>query len=167
MPHLRYDIANNIATITLTNPPQNRIGVQMVTELEAAIDAMAHGDARVLLVRAEGPDFSFGGDISTWPGATSHDLCAVFEGYLSVYNRFERLPIPTIAAVRGHCLDGGFELVLRCDIVLAAQSSTFGHPEQTLGITTLMGGIYRVAERAGRVFAAELGFTSQTVAADL
>jgi len=157
MPHLRYDIANTIATITLTNPPQNRIGVQMVTELEAAIEAMAHGDARVLLVRAEGPDFSFGGDFSTWPGATFHDLRAVFAGYLSVYNRFERLPIPTIAAVQGRCLGGGFELVLRCDIVLAAQSSTFGHREQTLGITTLMGGIYRVAERAGHAFAAELG----------
>ena len=85
MPHLRYDMASNIATITLTNPSQNRIGVQMVTELEAAIDAMAHGDARVLLVRAEGPDFSFGGDISTWPGAASHDLHAVFDGYLSIY----------------------------------------------------------------------------------
>ena len=56
---------------------------------------------------------------------------------------------------------------LRYDIVLAARSSTFGHPEQTLGITMLMGGIYRVAERAGRAFAAELGFTSQTVAAEV
>jgi enoyl-CoA hydratase/carnithine racemase len=50
-------------------------------------------------------------------------------------------------------------------VILAGESARFGHPEQTLGITTLMGGIYRVAERAGRARAAEWALTSEQVPA--
>jgi 1,4-dihydroxy-2-naphthoyl-CoA synthase len=53
----------------------------------------------------------------------------------------------------------------RADVIFASASSTFGHPEQTLGIVTLLGGIYRVAERAGRARAAEWALTSERVSA--
>jgi enoyl-CoA hydratase/carnithine racemase len=68
---------------------------------------------------------------------------------MSVFNRFERMPLPVVAAVQGLCFGGGLELALRADVIFAASGATFGHPEQTLGIVTLLGGIYRVAERAG------------------
>jgi enoyl-CoA hydratase/carnithine racemase len=84
---------------------------------------------------------------------------------MNVFNRFERLPIPVVAAIRGLCFGGGFELALRADVILAAANATFGHPEQTLGIVTLLGGIYRVAERAGRARASEWAMTSQPVPA--
>jgi hypothetical protein len=49
-------------------------------------------------------------------------------------------------------VDGGLELARRADVIFAAGSATLGHPEQTLGIVTVLGGIYRVAERAGRAW---------------
>jgi len=165
MSHLSCSIDNQIATLVLKNPPQNRIGEQMVDELAAAIAAIGRSDARAVLLRAEGPDFSFGGDIMPWPDMSRTALRALFEHYMSVFNQFERLPLPVIAAVQGLCFGGGLELALRADMIIAAETSRFGHPEQSLGIVTLLGGIYRVAERAGRSRAAEWALSSEQVPA--
>jgi enoyl-CoA hydratase/carnithine racemase len=165
MPQLSLDVANQVATITLNNPPQNRLAEQMIGELEDALTTLGRSDARAVLLRAEGPDFSFGGDILPWDGMSNAELRSLFERYMNAFNRFERLPLPVIAAVQGLCFGGGLELALRADIVFAGESARFGHPEQTLGIATMLGGIYRVAERAGRFRAAEWAFTSEQVQA--
>jgi len=62
-------------------------------------------------------------------------------------------------------LEGVFKLALRADVIFADADATFGHPEQTLGIVTLLGGIYRVAERAGRARASEWALNSKPVSA--
>src|SRR5258708_21208005 len=165
MPHLTVSFDDNIATIVIDRPPQNRIDDQMIDELAAAVDAIERSGARAVLVRSEGENFSFGGDIMSWPEAGTHQLRARFEHYMSVFNRFERMPMPVIAAVQGLCFGGGLELALRADVVFAGTTATFGHPEQTLGIVTVLGGIYRVAERAGRSFASEWALTSERVPA--
>ena len=165
MPHLTCSIDDRVATLTLHHPPQNRIDEQMSDELAAALETVERSDARAVVVRSDGPDFSFGGDITPWPDMDVRDLRALFERHMSTFNRFERLPLPVIAAVRGLCFGGGFELALRADVILAAETARFGHPEQTLGIVTLLGGIYRVAERAGRARAAEWARTSEQVPA--
>ncbi|REG51002.1 enoyl-CoA hydratase/carnithine racemase [Paraburkholderia sp. BL6669N2] len=165
MPNLTIQFIDGIATIVLNRPPQNRIDDQLVDELAAAVTAIESSDARAVVLRSEGNDFSFGGDILEWPDATVHELRARFEHYMSVFNRFERLPMPVIAAVHGLCFGGGLELALRADVIFAAESATFGHPEQTLGIVTVLGGIYRMAERAGRSRASEWAITSEKVPA--
>jgi enoyl-CoA hydratase/carnithine racemase len=165
MQHLTFRIEEQVATIVLNHPPQNRIDDQMVDELSTAIDAIEGSDARAVVLRSEGENFSFGGDITPWPDANVRQLRARFEHYMSVFNRFERIPLPVIAAVQGLCFGGGLELALRADIIFAGSSATFGHPEQTLGIVTLLGGIYRVAQRAGRSRAAEWAMTSEKVSA--
>src|ERR1700712_5351279 len=109
MTHLTCTIDGALATLTLGNPPQNRIGDTMVDELDAAMDAIAAADARAVLLRADGPDFSFGGDITPWPGPSRAELRARFERYMNVFNRCERLPLPVVAAVQGLCFGGGLE----------------------------------------------------------
>jgi enoyl-CoA hydratase/carnithine racemase len=165
MTHLTHTIEGQVATIVIDRPPQNRIDDQMVEELAVAIDAIERSDARAVLVRSEGENFSFGGDITSWPEASTHQLRARFEHFMSVFNRFERMPMPVIAAVQGLCFGGGLELALRADVIFAGATATFGHPEQTLGIVTVLGGIYRVAERAGRSRASEWAMTSERVPA--
>ena len=61
MPHIKLTIDGAVASLSLDNPPQNRIGDEMINELSMAIDEIGASEARVLLVRAEGADFSFGG----------------------------------------------------------------------------------------------------------
>ena len=74
MPHLRHQIHGQVATIVLDNPPQNRIGDQMIDELAAAIDGIGRSDARAVLIRGAGGNFSFGGDIMPWPDASKREL---------------------------------------------------------------------------------------------
>jgi enoyl-CoA hydratase/carnithine racemase len=167
MSHLHYEIADGLATVVLNNPPQNRLGIAMLDNLADALDNIGRSGARAVLLRADGPDFSFGGDIVPWPDATIAQLRALFERHMSVFNQFERLSIPTVATVQGHCFGGGLELALRADVIFAGSSARFGHPEQTLGIVTLLGGVYRIAERAGRSRAAEWAFTSQPIPAQV
>jgi len=165
MPHLTVTFEENLAILVLDRPPQNRLDDQTIDELAAAVAAIERSDARAVLVRSEGENFSFGGDITSWPDAGVRELRTTFEHYMSVFNRFERIPLPVIAAVQGLCFGGGFELALRADMIIAGESATFGHPEQTLGVVTLLGGAYRVAERAGRSRAAEWSMTSEKVPA--
>ena len=152
-----------LAVIAIDNPPQNRITEQMSSEFLAVLDTIEADEVRALLLTTKGPDFCFGGDIMPWPEMSNRQLRAVFERHMTVFNRIERLPIPVVAAVQGLCFGGGLELAIRADIIIAGETSRFGHPEQSLGIITVLGGVYRVAERAGRAFASQWSMTSEQV----
>lgn len=165
MSHLTYTIDDRLATIVLQNPPQNRLDPELLQELSTALDAISASDARAVLLRADGPDFSFGGDIMEWPDMNQRELRGLFERYMNAFNQFERLPLPVVAAVQGLCFGGGFELALRADVIFAAKGARFGHPEQSLGLVTLLGGIYRAAERAGQARASEWALTSEQITA--
>ena len=166
MHHLTWSVDGAVAELVLSNPPQNRIDEQAVDELAAAVDDIEGGAVRAVVLRADGSDFSFGGAIDTWSSLTNRQLRAQFDRYLAVFNRFERLPVPVIAAVQGLCYGGGLELVLRTDVVYAGESSRFGHPEQSIGLTTLLGGVYRMAARVGWARAFEWSTTSEQVPAE-
>ena len=165
MTDLTCTIADGVATLVLNNPPQNRIGVEAVAALGDALDEIETEDVRAVLLRADGENISYGGDIEPWPEWTERELRSRFSDFMHTFNRFEQLPVPTVAAVRGRCLGGGLELAVRADVVFAGESARFGHPEQSIAIVTLLGGIYRVAERAGRARAMEWALTSEQVPA--
>lgn len=139
----------------------------MLDEFNDALVAIGRSDARALLLHAEGADFSFGGDIVPWSEITTRELRTLFECYTVTFNQFEALSIPTVVAVQGLCFGGGFELAIRADVIFAGQSARFGHPEQTLGILTLIGGVYRVAERDGRSKAIEWAYSSEQISAQV
>ena len=83
--------------------------------------------ARAVLLRAEGPNFCYGGEDIAWPGMSQGELAGFFDKALAVVNRFERLAIPTIVAVQGRCSGGGLELAIRGDVIIAAESARFFH----------------------------------------
>lgn len=165
MSHVSVTTEDGVAVLVLHRPPQNRIGTTMVDELDRGLDEIAAGGARAVVLRAEGPDFSFGGDIEPWPEWDRPTMRTHFEHFLQTFNRFERLPVPTVAAVQGLCFGGGLELAVRADVIIAGRTARFGHPEQSIGIVTLLGGIYRIAERAGRSRAMRWALTSEQVEA--
>lgn len=166
MPAFHYSIDAGLATFVLSNPPQNRLSADLVGGFAQAINAVkADSSVRAVLLRAEGDDFSFGGDISAWLALTPAQMGGMIAAGLQIGDAFEQLPVPVVAAVHGRCLGGAFEIVLRADIVVAGESAKFGHPEQTIGVVTFLGGAQRVAERAGRARAALWAMTSEQVSA--
>lgn len=167
MPSLTLSFDESVAVLTLSAPSGNRFGVDMVNEMDKAIDHLLAKGARAVLLQADGPDFCHGGDIIPWMDSTSREIQSVFERYMNVFNRLERLPIPVIAAVQGLCNGGGWELVLRADILFAGANTRFSHSEQSVAFVTVIGGTYRVAERAGRLLAYQWALTSEEVPAEV
>lgn len=164
MSKLNYSHENGIAKITLNNPPQNRLGGEMSQQLGAAImDIAQRKDTRVILITAEGPNFSMGGDITPWNTISGEQFTETLKQGIPLVNTLENLPVPIVVAIQGNCFGGGLELALRGDILIAADNAKFNHPEATIGVFTFLGGVQRVAERVGRTRAIEWAMTAEII----
>jgi enoyl-CoA hydratase/carnithine racemase len=142
----------------------NTITPQLRDELSSAIDeADADNDVRAILVRAEGPAFcaGYGLDWSTRAQADeSHRKRAwdsvadlrMISRYVSTYMKLWYASKPTIAAVQGWCIGGGTDMVLCADLIIAAESASFGYPPARVwGTPTTAMWVYRMGfERAKR-----------------
>ena len=111
--------------------------------------------ARAVLIESSLRHFSAGADLDAMlaaAGDTGRTGWPTFE----VLDAFERSRLPIVTAVHGICVGGGLELALASDLVIAAASAKIGSVEATVGLHPLMGGIQRVAQRAGVARAKEM-----------
>lgn len=166
MEHIKLRFEDNIAIVTLCYPPQNRMDLQMQDEFARIIETIRKtANVRCAILTGEGNVFSYGGYFPEWLDLTGHEFRKMVEVWKDEQEQWERLPFPTIAAVNGDCWGGAFEMALSCDMIYAVPDATFNHPEKSIAITTLLGGVYRFAERAGKNVAAELAFTAKPLTA--
>jgi enoyl-CoA hydratase/carnithine racemase len=163
---VRLEFDGSLAVVSLARANGNRISFAMRNALLTAINRVTASAARALLIRANGPDFCLGGDVREWSGVPAAVLRPKIEVLATALDQLGRLDIPTVAAVQGSCMGGGFEIALSCDMIIAARSAQFSSPEAQLGITTLQGGMLELASRLGRTRAAELVFLSTPTSAD-
>jgi enoyl-CoA hydratase len=149
-PKVRFTRDGPLGTVTLASPPLNLIGQQLISDLLAALDQVEAAEGlRALVLHGEGKVFSAGADVALFAGMTAQQLRPLIGSFLDLGHRIERLPFPTLAAVHGTCMAGGFELALFCDLIWAAEGTMLGLPETRLGIVPLAGGVERIAMRAG------------------
>jgi enoyl-CoA hydratase len=156
MPPVRLDRDGAVAELVLDAPPLNLFAGDVLAALEDAIAAAEEAPPRALLVRADGDVFSAGVDVHVFEGLDAASGAALTGRLLTLTHRVEALPLPTLAVVGGLCLTAGLELSLACDLLWAGAGVQFGLVEQVVGITPLMGGTQRIAERAGTARAREL-----------
>jgi enoyl-CoA hydratase len=150
----RLERDGDLAVLVIDNQPLNLFDEEMVRDILAALDQT--GGCRALLVRAEGKYFTGGVDVNAFKGLSESGATQLTADLLAITHRIEELPFPTLASVQGLCLTAGLELSLACDMIWAAESAQFGLVEAVIGLTPLMGGTQRVAERAGPARAREL-----------
>jgi enoyl-CoA hydratase/carnithine racemase len=150
MKTIRFDRQNAIGRIVLANPPFNRLDRQFSECLREAVHDASESDIRVLVVQAEGPHFSFGGEVREWPGKDVNWFRTFVAEVNLSYRAIEALKVPTVAAVQGIAFGGGFELALACDFIVAAENAVFCNVEVTTGMLPIAGGLQRLAERVGR-----------------
>lgn len=141
--------------LVIDAPPLNLFGQEMVVDVSAALDQAGSAGLRALLIRAEGELFTGGADVNVFHGLSEEDAREFIAGLLGITHRLEGLPFPTLASVHGLCLTAGLELALGCDMIWASESAQFGLVEAVVGLTPLMGGTQRMAERAGPARARE------------
>lgn len=160
MNKVRFEQSDALGLITLANPPLNLFDEELIADLRLAVNRAAQLPLRALLVQAEGKHFSGGADVAIFEGRTADEARLRFTSHLRTIADLEELPFPTIAAVQGACMAAGLELVLACDLIWAASSARFGQVEASIGTTTLLGGIQRLAERAGPGRAREIVYSA-------
>lgn len=147
---VRFAQDGPLGTMTLDSPPLNLIGEELIDDLLTAVGETEAADGlRALILRGEGKVFSAGADVALFRGMGADEMRPLIGSFLELGRRIEQLPFPTLAAVHGTCMAGGFELALFCDLIWAAEGTMLGLPETRLGIVPLAGGIERVAARAG------------------
>jgi enoyl-CoA hydratase len=166
MPPVRLDRDGDVAELVLDAPPLNLFAEDVLAALEGAITAVEEAPPRALIVRAAGDVFSAGVDVHVFEGLDAAGGAALIGRLLATTHRVEELPLPTLAVVHGLCLTAGLELSLGCDLLWAGADVQFGLVEQVVGITPLMGGTQRVAERAGSARARELVMSGGLYAAE-
>ena len=127
-----------VAVLTLDRPRQrNALNARLLAEVGQALDEVEVDDAlRAVVVAGAGPSFCAGFDLKEDTDAGRRDAAgwrAVLERDHAFLIRFWEYPKPTVAAVHGHCLAGGFQLALCCDLTVAAEDARFGSPELRFG----------------------------------
>ena len=165
MQYITSELSGGVRKITLNRPEVlNAINGDMHWELEEAFNAFAAApDEQVCVITGAGRGFCAGSDLKA-AVAEGHRAYPP-HGYAGLIERFD-CPKPFIAAVNGLALGGGFELALACDVIIAAESASFGLPEPLVGAVALGGGLHRLARQVPLKQAMGMILTSRRVPAE-
>ena len=161
--------ADAVVTITFNRPDAlNALTPDLLSETaEALREISGRSDVSVVVLTGAGRAFSAGVDLKAL-----NDLgLDLAEGNVGdnlnntareVQTLLETMPQATIAKVNGFCFTGGVELMLACDIIIAAEEAKFGDPHAKLGLRPTWGMTQRLPRRVGMMRARELSFTART-----
>jgi enoyl-CoA hydratase/carnithine racemase len=157
-----------LAFLTLNRPAKlNALSPDVFRLLDAALARLeASSTAQVAILHGAGRAFAAGADIEHYVGLTLGEYSAFERLARVVYDRLAACPKPVIAAVQGYALGGGFELLLACDMVVAASNARMGLPEAKLGLLPGGGGTQRLPRLIGRVRANELLMSARFLGAE-
>jgi enoyl-CoA hydratase/3-hydroxyacyl-CoA dehydrogenase len=162
---VKLETRGPVAIAWLDRPPANSISPEMAQALRRAWEAVsATGTVRALVFASANPMlFCAGADIKAFTkmdAAAGRELAA---GMHALLREMEQSPIVTIAAVNAVAVGGGCELVMACDLRIAAASASFGQPEISLGIIPGFGGTQRLPRLIGEAKALELNLTGESI----
>lgn len=168
---IKFECRNRAAWVTLNRPDAlNAINSELLDDLDRAMDiAEADPDVRVFVVTGAGRAFCAGADLKRVRDATvgreTGGMDRFLSKFMAVTVRLEQLPMPVIAAVNGLALAGGLELVLCCDLVVAAESAKLGDAHANYGLVPGAGNSVRLPRKIGQTRASYLMFTAEFVPA--
>jgi cyclohexa-1,5-dienecarbonyl-CoA hydratase len=157
---LRLEIQPLVARLQLNNPPLNVIDLRMMDELNAALaDVEAQHEVSVLIIRGGGKSFSAGVDVAAH---TPDKVSTMLQQFHGAIRRLVASSKISMACVHGHCLGGGAELAMVCDLVYTADDAQWGFPEIQLGCFPPVA-VAALSALVGQKRAADLIFTGRSI----
>ena len=160
--------APHVAELVMDRPEaRNALSTEQARRLgEAARTLAADSEVSVVVLASALPDvFCVGADLKERNRLDDDQLRAQRVVFVEAFAAVRGLDLPTVAAVEGFALGGGYELALSCDLVVAADTATVGLPEVSLGLVPGGGGTQLLSRRAGRSRALDLVLTGRRVGA--
>jgi len=149
-----------VARLRLDNPPLNIIDLAMMEELSQALaDIEPRADISILILSGSQQAFSAGVDVAAHAPEKFEEMLAKFHGVIRALVSSRKV---TIAAVHGHCLGGGAELAMVCDLVYTSELATWGFPEIKLACYPPVA-VTALAALAGQKHAADLVLTGRSI----
>lgn len=140
-----------VTEIVLGPPPGNIISAALMKELSVQLEiSNADRKKKAIMISGEGKHFSFGAAVEEHTPDRINDMLPAFHDMIG---RVLDSSVPTVAAVRGVCLGGGFELALACSMIFCEEGAAFGVPEIQLGVFPPPASIllpYKCSESASR-----------------
>jgi enoyl-CoA hydratase len=160
---VEFERRGPIALVTLNRPEARNAVSPEVSQTMAGIldDIEADAALRAVVLTGRGEVFSAGADLKVVAEGKANDIARGKGGFAGIVTR--DFPKPVIAAVNGPALAGGFEIVLSCDLVVAADTSRFGIPEVKRGLMAAAGGLIRLPKRVPLAIALELAMTGDPI----
>ncbi len=161
------DTTGEVGVLTINRPSKlNALNIQVHRELKDCLTELQKSSLKGLILTGDGEKaFIAGADIAEMRPMTTGEARAFSELGQMVTILLESLPFPTIAAVNGFALGGGFEMAMSCDFIFATNNAVFGLPEVKLGLIPGFGGTQRLARIVGERRAKELMFSGRNVTA--
>ena len=157
---LTLDLAPPVARLTLNHPPLNVIDIPLMQELAFALaEVEARRDVVVIVLQGDGKAFSAGVNVADH---TADKVAGMLSHFHAIFRALVASTKVTIAAVHGHCLGGGAELAMICDIVYTSENALWGFPEIKLGCYPPIAAT-ALAALIGQKHAAELILTGRTI----
>ena len=152
----RFD--DGVVLMTLNNPPLNLMSPDLLFELRDVFKELSEDDTmRAVVLTGSKRSFCAGADVNSFgvfPRGTNTIIGQ------SVYNSIESCRLPIIAAIEGHCLGGGLELALCCDIRYASETAKIGLTEANLSLIAAYGGMTRLPWLIGEANAKLMFYTA-------
>jgi enoyl-CoA hydratase/carnithine racemase len=149
---VRLEKEGAVGILVLDRPPANSYDYTFLRSLAGAIDD-ARNDAEVravVVTSASEKFFSAGADVGAFAAGTPRSRTMTALMAHEAFRKMENTPLVVIAVIAGHCLGGGFELALACDLRFAAEGSyQIGLPEVNLGLFPGSGGTQRLPRLVG------------------
>ena len=149
---VRLEKQGGVGVIVLDRPPANSYDYAFLRSFAGAVDdARADEDIHAVVVASASEKFfSAGADVSAFASGTTRSRVMTALLAHESFRKMENTPIVFIAAISSHCLGGGFELALACDLRFAAEGSyQIGLPETNLGLFPGSGGTQRLPRLVG------------------
>jgi enoyl-CoA hydratase len=166
--NLVVTLEDGVAVVRFSRPEvRNALDTKTIAELHATLESLNRDEnVKVVILTGEGSSFVVGADLRELERFNAEEAKAYATSGQKMLRYMEEMDKPVVAAINGHCLGGGCEIALACDLRICSRDATIGQPGLALGVIPGFAGTRRLTRLVGIGRAKELVYTGEPLSAE-